>query len=94
MKQVKLPENILSSSHFLPLASFFFSAGILLLAGRALGQNAVLRSIFSCQAQGLSGIMPSLKVSYQQGTNLSFLPAGETIKKSLVKRPIPSNHRL
>jgi len=87
MKQIKFPEKILSSPHFLPLAFFFLSAGILLLGGRALAQNAVLRSMFSCQAQGLSGIMPTLKVTYQQGTNLSFLPAGETIKKVWLNDP-------
>ncbi|MBD2436113.1 hypothetical protein [Nostoc sp. FACHB-110] len=87
MKPVKLPAKIFSSSHFLHLTSCFFSAGILLLAGRALAQNAVLRSMLSCQAQGLSGIVPTITVSYVQGTNLSFLPAGETIKKVWLNDP-------
>ncbi|MBD2445906.1 hypothetical protein H6G76_01800 [Nostoc sp. FACHB-152] len=87
MKQVKLSEKIFSSSYFSSLASSIISVGILLLAGRALAQNAVLRSIFSCQAQGLSGIVPTVKVSYKQGTNLSFLPAGETIKKVWLNDP-------
>ncbi len=57
------------------------------LAGRAVAENAVLRSIFSCQAQGLSGVVPSIKIWYQQGTNLSFLPSGEKIKKVWLNDP-------
>ncbi|BAY24369.1 hypothetical protein NIES2100_41640 [Calothrix sp. NIES-2100] len=78
--------NILNNSYFLPLASLGFVAAIL-LAGRAVAENAVLRSIFSCQAQGLSGVVPTIKVWYQQGTNLSFIPAGEKIKKVWLNDP-------
>ena len=74
-------------SDLLPLTSLIFSAAILLLAGRALANNAVLRSMFSCQAEGLGGVVPTIEVSYQQGTNLSFLPAGETIKKVWLNDP-------
>jgi hypothetical protein len=69
------------------LASLIFSTAMLLLTGRAVANNAVLRSMFSCQAQGLSGVVPTIEVSYQQGTNLSFLPAGETIKKVWLNDP-------
>ncbi|MCC5637167.1 hypothetical protein LC593_15135 [Nostoc sp. CHAB 5844] len=75
------------SSHIFSLASLMVSAGILLLAGRAVAQNAVLRSMLSCQAQGLSGVVPTITVSYVQGTNLSFLPAGETVKKVWLNDP-------
>jgi hypothetical protein len=74
-------------THLLPLASLVFSVAMLLLTGRAVANNAVLRSLFSCQAQGLSGIVPTIEVSYQQGTNLSFLPAGETIRKVWLNDP-------
>ncbi|MBD2417050.1 hypothetical protein H6G54_04840 [Anabaena cylindrica FACHB-243] len=73
--------------HFLPLAALIFSGAMLFLAGRAVANNAVLRSMFSCQAQGLGGVIPTIDVSYQQGTNLSFLPAGETIKKVWLNDP-------
>ena len=79
-------------SDLLPLTSLIFSAAILLLAGRALANNAVLRSMFSCQAEGLGGVVPTIEVSYQQGTNLSFLPAGETIKKVWLNDPLTSNY--
>lgn len=69
------------------LASLIFSTAMLLLAGRAVANNAVLRSMFSCHAQGLGGVVPTIDVSYQQGTNLSFLPAGETIKKVWLNDP-------
>ncbi|MBD2294065.1 hypothetical protein H6G06_11315 [Anabaena sphaerica FACHB-251] len=69
------------------MASLIFSVAMLLLAGRAVANNAVLRSMFSCQAQGLSGVVPNIDVSYQQGTNLSFIPAGETIKKVWLNDP-------
>ncbi|QLE55675.1 hypothetical protein [Nostoc sp. TCL26-01] len=71
----------------LPLASLIFSGVMLLLAGRAIADNAVLRSIFSCQAQGLGGVIPTIKVWFQQGTNLSFIPAGEKIKKVWLNDP-------
>lgn len=58
-----------------------FSTALLLLASRVLANNAVLKSLFSCQAQGLGGVIPIIKVSYQQGTNLSFIPTQEKIKK-------------
>ncbi|MBD2680129.1 MULTISPECIES: hypothetical protein [Nostoc] len=84
---IKLPGNILNSSYFLPIASLIFSVTMLLLVGRAVANNAVLRSIFSCQGQGLGGLVPTLEVSYQQGTNLSFIPAGEVIKKVWLNDP-------
>ena len=59
----------------------------ILMAGSVFANNAVLRSIFSCQAQGLGGAIPTLKVWYQQGTNLSFIPAGETIRKVWLDDP-------
>ncbi|GAB1541319.1 hypothetical protein NUACC21_39900 [Scytonema sp. NUACC21] len=72
--------------YFFPL-SLFFSTAILLLAGRALAENSVLRSIFSCQAQGLGGAIPQITVWFQQGTNLSFIQTGETIKKVWLDDP-------
>ncbi|BAY13476.1 hypothetical protein [Calothrix sp. NIES-2098] len=78
--------NLRQNSYLLPLASVGVVAAIL-LAGRAVAQNAVLRSIFSCQAQGLSGVVPTIKIWYQQGTNLSFLPSGEKIKKVWLNDP-------
>ncbi|MCF2147687.1 hypothetical protein IQ276_014925 [Desmonostoc muscorum LEGE 12446] len=83
----KLPGNIPSNSYFLPIASLIFSVSMLLLVDRAVANNAVLRSIFSCQGQGLGGLVPTLHVSYQQGTNLSFIPAGEVIKKVWLNDP-------
>ncbi|AFY45052.1 hypothetical protein [Nostoc sp. PCC 7107] len=76
-----------NSPNFFSLASLIVSSGIILLAGRAIAQNVVLRSMLSCQAQGLSGVVPTITVSYVQGTNLSFLPAGETIKKVWLNDP-------
>lgn len=76
-----------NSKWYYPLASFIFSVSMLLLAGRAVANNAVLRSMFSCQAQGLSGVVPTIDISYQQGTNLSFLGTGETIKKVWLNDP-------
>lgn len=86
-KNTNLSGNTLNNSYFLPIASLIFSVAILLLAGRAVANNAVLRSIFSCQAQGLGGLIPTIDVSYQQGTNLSFIPAGEVIKKVWLNDP-------
>ena len=73
--------------YLLPLASIIFLSAILLLASRALANNAVLQSLFSCQAQGLGGVIPIIKVWYQQGTNLSFIPTGEKIKKVWLNDP-------
>ncbi|MDP5338948.1 MAG: hypothetical protein NWQ28_10295 [Nodularia sp. (in: cyanobacteria)] len=87
MKYIKVIQKTLKSTNLLSVTSLIFSASILLFAGRALAQNAVLRSMFSCHAQGLGGVVPTIKVSYQQGTNLSFLPAGETIKKVWLNDP-------
>ncbi|RAM51748.1 MAG: hypothetical protein C6Y22_10015 [Hapalosiphonaceae cyanobacterium JJU2] len=81
--QFKLPKN----SYFFNLASLIFSTAIIMVAGRALANNAVLRSMFSCQAQGLGGATPTVKVWFQQGTNLSFIPSGETIKKVWLNDP-------
>ncbi|MCJ8279875.1 MAG: hypothetical protein MJK14_08110 [Rivularia sp. ALOHA_DT_140] len=71
----------------LPLSSIIFSTASILMASSVLANNAVLRSIFSCQAQGLGGAIPTIKVWYQQGTNLSFIPAEETIKKVWLDDP-------
>jgi hypothetical protein len=83
----KLLGNSLDNSYFLPIASLIFSVTMFFLVGRAVANNAVLRSLFSCQAQGLGGVIPTLNVSYQQGTNLSFIPSGEVIKKVWLNDP-------
>jgi hypothetical protein len=80
-------ENTPPNRYFLPLVSLVFLAVTLLLASRAVANNTILRSIFSCQAQGLGGAVPTITVWYQQGTNLSFIPAGETIKKVWLDDP-------
>ncbi len=80
-------ENSPDNSYLLTLASLIFSAAILLLAGRAIANNAVLRSMFSCQAQGLGGAVPTIKLWFQQGTNLNFAPSGETIRKVWLNDP-------
>ncbi|WP_026731915.1 hypothetical protein [Fischerella sp. PCC 9605] len=84
---INFPVNTPGNFPFLTLASLIFSAAILLLTGRALANNAVLRSMFSCQAQGLGGAIPTVNVWFQQGTNLSFIQAGETIKKVWLNDP-------
>lgn len=86
-KNINLSGNTPGNSYFLPIASLIFSIAMLLLVGRAGANNAVLRSIFSCQAQGLGGLIPTIDVWYQQGTNLSFIPAGEVIKKVWLNDP-------
>ncbi|QMS87050.1 hypothetical protein HUN01_05470 [Nostoc edaphicum CCNP1411] len=86
-KNTKLSGNTPERSYFLPIASLTFSVAMFLLVGRAVANNAVLRSIFSCQAQGLGGLIPTIDISYQQGTNLSFIPAGEVIKKVWLNDP-------
>ncbi len=78
----KLPRFYISYSIYL-----FCAATTLFFTSRVLANNAVLRSIFSCQAQGLGGAIPTIKVWFQQGTNLSFIPAGETIKKVWLDDP-------
>jgi len=87
MNNTDFQENTQHNTYFLPLVSLVFSAAVLLVGGRALANKAVLRSIFSCQAQGLGGTTPKITVWYQQGTNLSFLPAGEIIKKVWLDDP-------
>jgi hypothetical protein len=84
---LNLPGKTPKKVHFLHLASLIFSAAMFLVAGRAIANNAVLRSMFSCQAQGLGGAIPTINVSYQQGTNLSFIQAGEVIKKVWLNDP-------
>ncbi|MCX7592822.1 MAG: hypothetical protein N2235_03470 [Fischerella sp.] len=84
---ITFPGNTAGNFPLLTLASLIFSAVILLLTGRALANNAVLRSMFSCQAQGLGGAIPTINVWFQQGTNLSFIQAGETIKKVWLNDP-------
>ncbi len=73
--------------YFLQLVCLILPSTILLLVGRAIANNAVLRSMFSCQAQGLGGLTPTIDISYQQGTNLSFIQTGETIKKVWLNDP-------
>jgi hypothetical protein len=73
--------------YFLHLVSFILPSAILLLVGRTVAQNAVLRSMFSCQAQGLGGVTPTIDIWYNQGTNLSFIQTGETIKKVWLNDP-------
>ena len=73
--------------HLFPVSSLIFSAIGILTAGSVFANNAVLRSIFSCQAQGLGGAIPKIKVWYSQGTNLSFIPAEETIRKVWLDDP-------
>lgn len=80
-------KNIHAHPYFFPIVSLFFSAAALFLADRAIANNAVLRSIFSCQAQGLGGAIPTITVWFQQGTNLNFIPVGETIKKVWLDDP-------
>ncbi len=87
MNNTDSQKNTPHNPYFLPLVSLVFSAAMLLLASRVLANNAVLRSIFSCQAQGLGGAIPTITVWYQQGTNLSFIPAGEIIKKVWLDDP-------
>lgn len=71
----------------LSVGTVAFSVTSIFMVSIVSANNAVLRSIFSCQAQGLGGAIPSIKVWYQQGTNLSFIPAGETIKKVWLDDP-------
>ena len=87
MNNTDFQKNTPHNPYLLPLVSLVFSVAMLLLAPRVLANNAILRSIFSCQAQGLGGAIPNITVWYQQGTNLSFLPAGEIIKKVWLDDP-------
>jgi len=87
MKNETSQGNTPDKSYLLHLATLIFSTAILLVAGRVLANNAVLRSMFSCQAQGLGGATPIINIWYQQGTNLSFIQAGETIKKVWLNDP-------
>ncbi len=80
-KHINFCRNIVKSSYFLPLTSLFFLIVGLCTTNRVFANNAVLRSIFSCQAQGLGGAIPTVKVWYQNGTNLSFIPANEVIQR-------------
>lgn len=86
MKYINFLGKTRNTSHLLPLGSLIVAAAMLILGDRVLA-NAVLRSMFSCQAQGLGGVVPAIPVSYQQGTNLSFIPSGETIKKVWLNDP-------
>ncbi len=79
--------NTSKKYYFLQLVSLILPSAILLLVGRAVANNAVLRSMFSCQAQGLGGVTPTIDITYQQGTNLSFIQSGETIKKVWLNDP-------
>lgn len=47
----------------------------------------VIDSMFSCQAQGLSGITPTITVGSDHGTNLSFVRTKEVIKKVWLDDP-------
>lgn len=84
---INVCRNIVKSPYFLPLTSLFFLTVTFCITNRTFANNAVLRSIFSCQAQGLGGAIPTVKIWYQNGTNLSFIPAGETIKKVWLDDP-------
>ncbi|MBW4560066.1 MAG: hypothetical protein KME32_02730 [Mojavia pulchra JT2-VF2] len=86
-KNINFRANIPNNPFFLPLASLTFVAAMLFWAGRAVADNSVLRSIFSCQAQGLGGAVPTIKIWYEQGTNLNFIPSGEKIKKVWLNDP-------
>ena len=79
--------KVVKNPYFLPLTSLFFLLATFCISDRTFANNAVLRSIFSCQAQGLGGAIPTIKVWYQNGTNLSFIPAGEVIKKVWLDDP-------
>jgi hypothetical protein len=49
-----------------------------------------IRSVFSSRAQGLNGAeLPSITVWPGSGTNLSFIPTGESIKKVWLDNPSP-----
>jgi hypothetical protein len=85
--KIDILENASHNLYLLPIKLLFFSSAMLLLSSQALANNAVLRSLFSCQAQGLSGVIPTIDVSYQQGTNLSFIPSGEIIRKIWLNDP-------
>lgn len=76
-----------NKSSFLIFAFIVFSGASLIFASRTLANNAVLKSLFSCQAQGFGGVIPIIKISYQQGTNLSFIPTGEKIRKVWLNDP-------
>lgn len=80
-KRIDVCRNIVKNSYFLPLTSLFFVTLGLCITNRVFANNAVLRSIFSCQAQGLGGAIPTVKVWYQNATNLSFIPANEIIQR-------------
>ncbi len=86
-RNISFPSSIPKKSYLLSLFGFTLGGTILFCAGHAVANNAVLRSIFSCQAQGLGGAIPTIKVWFKQGTNLSFIPAGETIRKVWLDDP-------
>ncbi len=87
MHNILCQKNIPKNPYFFPAVSLCFSTAALLLGERAIANNSVLRSIFSCQAQGLGGATPTIKVWFKQGTNLNFIPTGETIKKVWLDDP-------
>ena len=84
---ISFPSSISKNSYLLSLFGLTLGGAILFFASEAIANNAVLRSIFSCQAQGLGGAIPTIKVWFSQGTNLSFIPAGETIRKVWLDDP-------
>jgi len=84
---ISFPSSISKKSYLLSLFSLTLGGTILCSASEAVANNAVLRSIFSCQAQGLGGAIPTIKVWFSQGTNLSFIRAGETIRKVWLDDP-------
>jgi hypothetical protein len=87
MNNTNFQNNTRLNRYLLSLFSFVVSGAALLIAERAIANNAVLRSIFSCQAQGLGGSVPAVTVWYERGTNLSFINTGETIKKVWLDDP-------
>ncbi|MDJ0799982.1 MAG: hypothetical protein QNJ51_24775 [Calothrix sp. MO_167.B12] len=87
IRHISFPRIIPKNPYLLSLVGLTVGGTILFFAGRTLANNAVLQSIFSCQAQGLGGAIPTIKVWFQQGTNLSFIPARETIRKVWLDDP-------
>jgi hypothetical protein len=87
VKKNNFPSKTTNKNYRSLLTYLIIPTVIILFIGRAVANNAVLRSMFSCQAQGLGGATPTIDIWYQQGTNLSFIQAGETIKKVWLNDP-------
>ncbi|CDN13258.1 MAG: hypothetical protein HRU34_17800 [Richelia sp.] len=87
MRNIYLPIINPINSHFRSLIGLIIGTSVFFFSGSVLANNAVIRSIFYCQAQGLGGAIATIKVWFKQGTNLSFIPAGETIRKVWLDDP-------